>query len=95
MARHLHKQVAWQQAETEVFAEETGFSHRKVFMQWTFKPIPTHGSFLFYVIVQQGTTFQVIYWFVLKRIRLRLQKLGSTISKQVTTSAKRKCNQTC
>lgn len=58
MARHLHKRVAWQQAEREAFAEETGLSHRKVFMQWSFKSIPTHGSFLFRVIVQQGTTSQ-------------------------------------
>ena len=93
MAGHLHEQVAWQGAKTEVFAEETGFSHRKVFMQWSFKPIPTLGSFC--VIVQQGTTSQVVYCFVLKRIGLRLQRLAGTVSKQVTTGAKGKCNETC
>lgn len=42
------------------------------FRQWGFKPIPAHSSFLFQVIVQQGTTCQVIYCFALKRIGLRL-----------------------
>lgn len=80
MAGHLHKQGAWQQAKTEVFAEETGFSQRKVFMQWSFKPIPAHSGFLFRVLVQQGATSQVVYCFILKRTGLRLQKVGGTVS---------------
>lgn len=61
MANHLHKQPAWQQARTEAFAEGTGLSHMKVFVHWSFKQFPPHGSFLFHVIVQQGTTYRVIF----------------------------------
>lgn len=92
MDRNLHEQLAGQQAKTDVFAGDRLCTQKGV--QCLFKPIPTHCSFLFCVIVQEGTTSQVIYCFVLKRIGLRLQKLGGTISKQVTNGARRKCNET-